>query len=117
MPTSTPVPQPLMRPRHARRYVSCSATQGLNLITMARDDAYLAELLHFLRAFWRWVRDEPAPPTADLFWSGPESARYEAFLRRTKELGETTTIEQHVAKPWRRPASKLGQRLFIEGRE
>ena len=59
----------------------------------------------------------PLPPTADLFWSGPESARYEAFLRRTKELGETTTIEQHVAKPWRRPASKLGQRLFIEGRE
>lgn len=122
-------------------YVSASASQGLNLIRIARDDAYLTELLHFLRTFWTSVRLRQRP-SDELFWRGSavgsdagegrgdrkardgaqddtdEVARYERFLRRTREISEGTRVSRHIARPWRRDASASAdsKRLFLDGR-
>lgn len=116
----------------AATYVSCSATQGMHLIRMPRDDEYCVELLHFLSVFWTKVRDGERP-SDDLFWSGhvgggkrrrrrgrkrelplEERARYERFVLRTRELGEATAPSQVVERPWRRRASAEGRLLFLE---
>lgn len=122
-------------------YVSASASQGLNLIRVARDDAYLTELLHFLRKFWTSVRLRQRP-SDELFWRGStvgsvagerrgdrkardgaldeadDVARYERFLRRTRQISEGTRVSRHIARPWRRDASASAdsKRLFLDGR-
>ena len=53
----------------AANYVSCSATQGINVFRVERDDEYLSELLHFLGAFWSTVQHNTTPPADDFFWS------------------------------------------------
>ena len=94
-------------------YVSASAFQGLNVIRVARDDAYLVELLHFVRRFWATVREgEPPPP--DFFWRGGESDRYEKFLERTVAIAEAATVQTHVRRPWRLRGPAADDRLFLD---
>ena len=47
-----------------------------------------------------------------------EVARYERFLRRTREISEGTRVSRHIARPWRRDASASAdsKRLFLDGR-
>ena len=86
---------------HASRLVSCSACQGLNVFRIARDDDYLGEMIHFITNFYAFVQrgEEPGP---ELHWRGPDAARYERFLERTRALSAECPISQHVATPWRR---------------
>ena len=91
-------------------YISASAAQGINLITCRRDDAYLADLLFFLRLFWC----SPAAPQDDFYWSGAHASRYTRFLKRTEELGVTAKVGTHVKRPWRRDATGAGKRLFLD---
>ena len=103
-------------------YVSASATQGINLFRVERDDEYIAELLYFLSAFWASVRRWDVPPTDDFFWdleaaSGDQRRsrqRYRRFLLRTRQIGERTRVERHIAQPWRRDASGAGQLFFLD---
>ena len=95
-------------------FISASATQGVNIIKVERDDAYLAELLHFLRVFWT----SPCPPSDEIFWAADQDAgggRYQRFLERTKELGEATRVDRHITRPWRRDAAGAGRRFFLDG--
>ena len=97
-------------------YVSASATQGINLIHVPRDDQYIAELLHHLRAFWTTVRLSDSPPEDGFFWQSDDKAsgRYHRFLQRTRQIGEGTTVGRHLARPWRRAASGSGSRFFVQ---
>ena len=85
---------------HASRLVSCSACQGLNVFRISRDDDYLGEMIHFITNFYDFVQrgEEPGP---ELHWRGPDAARYERFLERTRALSAECPISQHVATPWR----------------
>ena len=117
----------------AATYVSVSATQGMSMIRVVRDDAYLAELLFFLRAFWT----APAPPADDFFIAGnaagvagvvdegrlgapPRSAaaaaakrRYERFLERTIQISEQSSVA-HVQRPWRRSVTGSEALFFVD---
>ena len=111
-------------------YVSTSATQGMSLLRVQRDDVYIAELLHFLRAFWRSVQRSDTPPTDEFFWSGESDVgqaggrksgelvkaneRYRRFLERTKKISRSSTVERHIGRPWRREASGAGRLFFID---
>ena len=110
----------------AANYVSCSATQGINVFRVERDDEYLSELLHFLGAFWSTVQNNTTPPADDFFWS-PAAAdalggmdkdkavnRYKKFLSRTRQIGKKATVSRHIANPFRREASGVRRRFFVD---
>ena len=93
----------------------------MNLIRVPRDDGYIAELLHYLRLFWSAVRDGDGAPPDDFFWKlGADDrderggGRYRRFLQRTKQIGESTRVERHITRPWRRKASGVGRRFFVD---
>jgi len=92
-------------------FVSATASQGLNVLVMHRDDAYLSELLHFVRAFWRTVLSGTCPPP-DMHWA--EEQRFASFLDSTVALGKSAQKPLHVSRPWRREASAAASRLFLD---
>ncbi len=68
-----------------------TATKGALLLRMNRDDAWIAEMLHFLHRFQREFVERNVPPPNNFFWEGgtndkPEIARYRRFVNRTMEL-------------------------------
>ena len=97
----------------ASRFVSASACQGLNVFAVPRDDEYLAEMIHFIAAFWQRVQ-AGEPPSAELFWASADAPRYRAFLERTRALSEGWAVETHVRAPWRREGE---DRFFLEARK
>ena len=84
--------------------VSSSACAGINVFRAARDDAYLALLLHFVGVFYtRHVR-AGVPPGADFFptpGDAAEGSLYDRLLARTAELAREAVLERHIAQPWR----------------
>uniref|UniRef100_A0A7S4BYX3 Uncharacterized protein n=2 Tax=Chrysotila carterae TaxID=13221 RepID=A0A7S4BYX3_CHRCT len=92
-------------------FVSASASQGINLLTMNRDDLYLGELLHFLSRFWEMVK-RGQPPSEAMHWAEPE--RFAAFLDQTALLGSGVSKGAHIARPWRRAARGVAASLFLD---
>jgi hypothetical protein len=104
-------------------FASCSATRGLALFRVERDDAYLHDMLAILRVFHdRYVRNiqgggRPRPPPANFFSSDPpdlvDGARYglregdyERFLARTANIAKD-------AKVWCRVPEREMQRSGV----
>ena len=81
-------------------YVSATAMQGINVLRVERDDAFLTELLHFIRVFWRRVLSGE-PPDDGLFWAPEHSERYAAFLQHACRVSQGTSVHRHIRRPWR----------------
>ena len=77
-----------------------SATLGMACFRVARDDDYLADMLHLLAAFTAMRGAFPKQP-GQLFGSGPYSARHAAFLARTRHLADTAPLLDFIAAPVR----------------
>ena len=77
-----------------------SATLGMACFRVARDDDYLADMLHLLAAFTAMRGAFPKQP-GQLFGSGPHSARHAAFLARTRHLADTAPLLDFIAAPVR----------------
>eukprot|EP00965_Chrysotila_dentata_P035835 1192261-Pleurochrysis_carterae.AAC.2 len=88
-------------------FVSASASQGINLLTMNRDDLYLGELLHFLSRFWEMVK-RGQPPSEAMHWAEPE--RFAAFLDQTVKLTNFTPFLRS-----RRPQLQIFHTRFVVG--
>jgi hypothetical protein len=92
-------------------FVSASACQGLRVFRSHRDDAYLAEMLHFIAKFWGRVK-RGHRPSPELHWQ--EADRYERFLRATVRIGRAAALHEHVRQPWRRSAEGVLGSLFLD---
>jgi hypothetical protein len=88
-----------------------SATLGMACFRIARDDAYLADMLHLLAAFTAMRGAFPKQP-GQLFGSGPHSTRHAAFLARTRHLADTAPLLDFIAAPVR-PRTEANARPFI----
>ena len=74
----------------AAYFMSCSATRGIAVLHVPRDDAYIAAMLHFTTIFHdRFVRPRAEPPE-DFFGYEPE---YHEFLDYTRSVAEAAQLE------------------------
>ncbi len=79
-----------------------SATRGMALYRMYRDEAYISQMLHFVARFNAEFVLSPTRrwPVGELFGGSTEHAE---FLRRTVALAQEAQLMDFVAEP-RRPA-------------
>ncbi|KAK9803266.1 hypothetical protein WJX72_002943 [[Myrmecia] bisecta] len=85
--------------------VSRSATKGMTLFRMARDDSYLRQMLAIISRFYRtYVRRNCRPPY-NMFSERPD---YQQFLRHTASLArETPALLHQPVLPGRRAVHRI----------
>mmetsp|Transcript_12225 Transcript_12225/g.22194 ORF Transcript_12225/g.22194 Transcript_12225/m.22194 type:complete len:603 (-) Transcript_12225:1461-3269(-) len=76
-----------------------TATNGAVILRLHRDDAWIDEMMHWLRRFQTdYVIPDQAPPV-NFFWQSEDqndSERYKKFVLRTKELGESVQLVDYI---------------------
>ncbi|BDA44460.1 hypothetical protein COCOBI_05-6450 [Coccomyxa sp. Obi] len=83
----------LATPANSALLVSRSATKGLTIYRMWRDEDYVQTMLHFVsRLYTEHVLPGRTPP-ANIFWGLPE---YASFLERTVALADGAAVVAHI---------------------
>ncbi|CAM9182283.1 unnamed protein product, partial [Phaeothamnion confervicola] len=91
--------------------LNLSATRGAALLLLRRDDAYLAEMLYFMREFVeKFVRTGRAPKP-DFFADLP---RYKTFLHRTRRLAAAAMLVRVFEHPEVQRAGGPSDSLFLD---
>ena len=78
-----------------------SATQGMALFRVFRDDAYLADMLHLIAAFTAMRGAFPRYPAQLFGHPHPQAARHEAFVQRTRSIAAAAQLVDFVTMPSR----------------
>jgi hypothetical protein len=74
--------------------LSLSALHGANIFQLQRDEAYLAELLHYIQQFTvQFVACGVSPPPNFFI----KEQRYRAFIARTRQLADAAPVIAHLS--------------------
>jgi hypothetical protein len=75
-----------------------TATTGALILRLYRDDIWIEEMLFWLNKFQREYVEKGVAPPPNFFWNDEtHGERYQKFVQRTKELGYTVKVLEHIA--------------------
>jgi hypothetical protein len=84
-------------------FICATATRGMTIFQVQRDDDYIYEILSKVSEFYRRYVLENRRPPRNFCWNNEED--YIWLLERTLQLVENTPVHIHVPQMTRRPYS------------
>jgi hypothetical protein len=95
----------------ATNFLSCSATQGINIVRVKRDDKYIARMLQYARIFHEsFTLPGQAPPAN---FAEELYPHYQDFLQDTLRISQTAEVIARIA-PSDVQRSPYNRRLFLD---
>ena len=95
----------------ATNFLSCSATQGINIVRVKRDDKYIARMLQYARIFHEsFTLPGQAPPAN---FAEELYPHYQDFLQDTLRISQTAEVIARIASSDVQ-RSPYNRRLFLD---
>jgi len=95
----------------ATNFLSCSATKGITIVRVARDDSYIETMLKYARIFHKeYTLKGKAPPDNFAVDNYPD---YLAFLEHTRRISNSAEITANI-KALDVQRSPYNRRLFLD---
>lgn len=94
----------------AANFMSCSATRGINVLRVARDDDYIRRMLSLVDVFHRKYVQTATPPPPNFAAEFPD---YMQFLEETKRVAKSAKMVAHIP-PEAVQRSPLNKKFFLD---